>query len=44
MKEREVMEKNLARLLKEVDYKSCGSDVENEIESSPVNPFHKRVF
>lgn len=44
MKEREVMERNLARLLKEVDFKSCGSDVEDEIESSPVNPFRKRVF
>lgn len=38
------MEKNLARLLREVDYKSCGSDVEGEMEENPVNPFMKRVF
>lgn len=38
------MEKNLARLLREVDYKSCGSDVEGDTEEDPVNPFMKRVF
>lgn len=27
----------------EVDYKSCGSDIGDEIED-PVNPFMKRVF
>lgn len=43
MQEREVMEKNLAKLLKEVDYRSCGSDAGEEVED-PVNPFMKRVF
>lgn len=38
------MEKNLAKLLREVQYRSCGSDVGDDREENPVNPFMKRVF
>lgn len=38
------MEKNLAKLLREVQYRSCGSDVGEDVEENPVNPFMKRVF